>query len=37
MRLGSLLQKCFESVTEYGKCDEKGRCNIAASFWVVTL
>ena len=32
MRLGSLSQKCFESNTECGRCDKKGRCGIAASF-----
>ena len=32
MRLGSLSQKCFESNTECGRCDKKGRCDIAASF-----
>ena len=32
MRPGSLSQKCFESNTEYGRCDKKGRCGIAASF-----
>ena len=32
MRPGSLSQKCFESNTECGRCDKKGRCGIAASF-----
>ena len=32
MCLGSLSQKCFESNTECGRCDKKGRCGIAASF-----
>ena len=32
MCLGSLSQKCFESNTECGRCDKKGRCCIAASF-----
>ena len=32
MRLGSLSQKCFESNTKCGRCNKKGRCNIAASF-----
>ena len=32
MRLGSLSQKCFESNTKCGRCDKKGRCNIAAPF-----
>ena len=32
MRLGSLSQKCFESNTECGRCDKKGRCGIAESF-----
>ena len=32
MCLGSLSQKCFESDTECGRCDKKGRCGIAASF-----
>ena len=32
MCLVSLSQKCFESITECGRCDKKGRCSIAASF-----
>ena len=32
MRLGSLSQKCCESITKCGRCDKKGRCSIAASF-----
>ena len=32
MCLGSLSQKCFESNTECGRYDKKGRCGIAASF-----
>ena len=32
MCLGSLSQKCFESNTECGRCDKKGRCSIATPF-----
>ena len=32
MRAVNASQKCFESNTECGRCDKKGRCGIAASF-----